>query len=74
MAKHKTYNFFYSLRETTIPCIRITSKKKPSAKTIPLRGTWVVREFDGIIWVMPCFPEITWGRLSRMHYVGKQPA
>ena len=54
--------------------IRIKAKRKPAAKTIPKSSTWVVREYANSSnsgkWIMPCYPEITWGRLSKLRYIG----
>ena len=58
--------------------IRIKSKRKPSAKTIPRSGTWVLQVYNinrktgECKWVMPCIPEITWGRLSHMKFIRKE--
>jgi len=53
--------------------IRIQSTRKPTEKTIPKRGTWVVYEFHRDYkgkWCMAPFPEITWPRLKQMKYIG----
>jgi hypothetical protein len=52
---------------------RITAKRKPGAKTQPYSGTWVVRykvpnEYKR--WCITCFPEITWGTLQKLTYIG----
>ncbi len=88
MAERKYYWFIFG--DLDGGRIRIRSKRKPAATTIPRRGTWVLQEFDlmakpeislspGSInyagkWVMPGFPEITWGRLSRLKFLGKEAA
>ncbi len=53
--------------------VRVWANKRPSEWTIPKRGTWV-----GNIWnvkknefEMPCFPEIPWGILKKMAYLGR---
>lgn len=46
--------------------IRIKAKKKPSKRVKP----YSLREFDGEAFVMPCFPEVTYTRLSKMDYIG----
>ena len=50
--------------------IRITNKRRPTLKGCPRTGTWVVREFTKGVWLMPAFPEITWGILKRGEYLG----
>lgn len=50
--------------------IRIRAAKKPSVKNIPKRGTWIVNEYNGIEWRLPCFPEITWGTIKTLQYIG----
>lgn len=57
--------------------IRIISGRKPGPKTKPRRGTWVVRELIPDMpgstkgkWRLPCFPEIAWGTLSKLEYLG----
>lgn len=49
--------------------IRIRAKKRPSIKTIPKSGTWVVNELINDEWRMPCFPEITWNFLNKLIYL-----
>jgi len=65
--------FYYLTENETI--IRIKKKQKPSAKTCPRSGTWVIEEYSNNSlnskWGMPCFPEITWNRLSQLTYIGK---
>lgn len=51
--------------------IKVLAKKRPSEETIPHWGTWVVNEWTGKEWVMPCFPEITWGTLKKLTYFGE---
>ena len=50
--------------------IRIRANRKPGPNTIPKRGTWVVQEYENGKWVMPSFPEITWGSLRKLFYAG----
>jgi len=55
--------------------IRIRSKRKPGANTIPKRGTWIVQEQNPknpLQWEGPCFPEITWGMLKKMVFLGRE--
>lgn len=51
--------------------LMVLAKRRPSEKTIPRSGTWVVREWHDKEWLMPCFPEITWGTLKKMLFVGQ---
>jgi hypothetical protein len=48
--------------------IKIRSYRRPSEKSA--RGIWVVREFTDGKWQMPCCPEITWGTLKKLIYLG----
>jgi hypothetical protein len=50
--------------------IRVKEKRRPSEKTIPINGTWVLREYAGGTWTMPCFPEVTFGMLKSLNYLG----
>lgn len=50
--------------------IRIATKRKPSLATRPEFGFWIVYEIIDGLWSMPTFPEITWGRLSKLEYLG----
>lgn len=53
--------------------IRIRHSRKPPQNQ-PWSGTWVVRELSKELkWEMPPFPEITWGTLSKMVYLGSVP-
>jgi len=63
-------NTYYYLDETE-GIIRIKSNRRPSVNTQRPSGTWIVNEYDGEDWIMPCFPEITWNRLSELKYIGK---
>lgn len=58
--------------------VLISAKRKPSEKNIPRSGAWVVREWysrsteiDCYGRDIPCFPEITWGRLKELTFVGE---
>ena len=62
--------FLYLAPENDAPVI-VNAKHRPSEKNIPTRGTWVLREWYEGKWTMPCFPEITWGRLKYLKFVGK---
>lgn len=80
----KEYYFYYSDGQPH-PIVRIRAKRQPGKNTIPRSGTWVVRQWickpqragffteSVCAWEMPCFPEITWGRLSKMKFVKKEP-
>ena len=61
--------YFYLCEDEMI--IRIKAKRRPSKYTIPKSSTWVVNEFCGRKWQMPCYPEITWGRLKELKFIGK---
>lgn len=51
--------------------IRIASYWTPSVKRIPKCGTWVIEvKDDKGNYVMPAFPEITWGTLSKFKHIG----
>lgn len=51
--------------------IQVKSNRRPSYETMPRSGSWIVRELqkDGT-WQMPCFPEIGYGHLSKLIYLG----
>lgn len=55
---------YYYMDENSV--IRIRAKRKPVKRSRP----YALREFTGRAWEMPCFPEISWGRLSKMNYIG----
>jgi len=62
--------FLYLHGEKSVPII-VHARSRPSEKSIPLRGTWVVKEFSADGWFMPCFPEITWGTLKNQKFIGE---
>lgn len=68
--KMKLKRFVYLDNEGNGSAISIVSKRKPSINTEPRSGTWVVSEWVKGEWQMPCFPEITLRRLSKMIFVG----
>lgn len=74
MTKPRTFFYYYSSNGGDVADIRIKGRRKPNITTIPFGGTWVVRELTEGKWVMPVFPEITWGRLSKMRFIGKLEA
>lgn len=59
--------YFYYIDDESV--IRIKSTIKPYKRRKP----WPIRAFDGKSWSMPCFPEITWSRLSSMQFLGSLP-
>lgn len=64
---------FYYFLDTDHSIIRIKYKRKPSEKSIPRSGAWIVYEYHPEYkdrWCMAPFPEITWGILKRMQYIG----
>jgi hypothetical protein len=66
--------FLYIDNRTRAP-IKVFAKKRPSIKSMPRSGTWVVNEWNphccGGKWQIPCFPEILWERLNSMIFVGE---
>lgn len=71
----REYYFYYRLPGSA-DMLRIKGKRRPSLASKPKRGTWVVSELqnrDGSFgYAMPSFPEITWGRLRELIYIGKE--
>jgi hypothetical protein len=67
----KLKNYHYIFVDTGV-ILRITEKRKPSLNTKPRSGTWIVKVFekDSNGFVMPCFPEITWGVLKNATFLG----
>jgi len=64
--------YFYYLTENE-RVIRVFAKQKPSVYRMLKSCTWIVQEWGGEHWEMPCFPEITLGKLNKMIYLGKAP-
>lgn len=63
--------YLYIENVTEAPVI-IFAKHRPSLKNIPSRGTWVLKEWFEDKWVMPCFPEITYGRILKdLKFIGR---
>lgn len=65
---------YHHYRDTDGSLIRIITKYTKPNKHYA-RGIWIVLEWskeDG--WHMPSFPEITWGRLKRLEYLGSVKA
>jgi hypothetical protein len=79
----KKWNKYIYLVPGTLTPLMITAKSRPSEKSIPKCGSWIVREWyrnnNGIAettkeeskWDIPCFPEITWGMVKTLIFVGK---
>ena len=66
--------YFHYLDNRSGVIIRIQAKVTPSLYSRPSNGTWIVREYypPAARWMMPNFPEITWGTLSKYFtYLGK---
>lgn len=59
-------NAYYYLDEPSF--IRIWSFWKPKKRDTPYK----LQKFVNGEWQSPCFPEITWRRLSEMRYIGKE--
>jgi len=57
----------------------VSAKRKPSVHTIPRSGAWIIKEWHETLnttkyegdWNLPCFPEITWGRLKELTFIGE---
>jgi hypothetical protein len=65
------YYYYYLTPEGAVIRLKV-ARGKPSKATIPEGGTWFpVYEWNGKQWVVACFPEITWGTLSKLEYIGK---
>ncbi len=63
--------FLYLEQKTHAPVI-VFAKKKPSEKTIPRNGAWVLTEWTGKKWSLPCFAQITWGTLKKqLTFIGE---
>ena len=63
-------NNYYYLDSKQLP-LRVRARVRPSEKH--RRGLWIVQEFSDGKWTMPCFPEIHWGILKKLTYIGKTP-
>lgn len=64
--------WFYYLDELECP-IRIKAPQKPRLNRMPRSGTLIVHEFNSESkqWSIGCFPEVTWGVLKDLRYIGK---
>ena len=70
MARKPCSRYIY-LKDVTNAPIMLYSSYKPSERNIPAHRTWPIREWDGKHWVMPCFPEITYGTIKKLKFIGK---
>ena len=57
--------FIYLTKDTHTP-IMIYGKVKPSIKSQPKSGTWILQEYCNSSWNYPCFPEITIERINKL--------
>lgn len=62
----------YFYHDEKLILIKIKAHNRPSAETVSRRGTWVLREAWEGRWEMPCFPEVTWGTLKNLTYLGSR--
>lgn len=62
--------FLYVTPEKYCPVL-VFANHRPSKNNIPRSGTWIVKEWIENQWGMPCFPEITWGMLKTLQFVGE---
>ena len=62
--------YLYLELETDAPII-VFAWRRQSQLTVPESGAWVLKEWDGKKWQMPCYPEVTWGVLKKLKYVGR---
>ena len=69
-----SYKYFYYLKteDGLSTIVRIKTKRKPSASTRPVSGLWAINELRDGKFVMPCYPEVTWGTLADLEFIGKQ--
>lgn len=61
--------YFYLERRARAP-VMVRATRRPSDKTVPRSGTWVLYEWDGKQWALAAFPEITWPILKTLVFVG----
>lgn len=62
--------YYHYLEQAGDVVVRVMASRKPSAKTMPRSGSWVVNERIGSMWRMPAFPEAGWHTLSQLEYLG----
>lgn len=58
--------YYHYLFDDTVIRVKASRRPGPDYK----RGSWVVQERAAGSWVMPGFPEITWGTLAKLEYLG----
>lgn len=63
-------SYLYISPKTQAPLL-IRAKQRPSPKRMPRSGTWVVREWCGDRWCIPCFPEIVWEKIKTLIFIGR---
>jgi hypothetical protein len=65
-------NLYRYLDPENMGVIQIKASRRPSVETRPRMGTWIVNEWTNEGWKMPPFPEVTWGTLSKLVYLGSE--
>jgi hypothetical protein len=65
-------NYYRYLDTDNNGIIEIKALRRPNIQSRPRSGTWIVREWTRRGWQIPNFPEITWGRLSKLIYLGSE--
>lgn len=66
------WHYYLSINGSITRVVRIKSKRRPSVKSIPKSGTWhPVQELVAGSWQMASYPEITWGAVKKLTYLGK---
>jgi hypothetical protein len=66
MKDSKYRSFHYAAPDGSV--LRVVARSKPSQTGT--YKTWRVSEFQKGKWVMPAFPEITYGALAKLEYLG----
>lgn len=61
-------SFLYATKDNLSP-VMVRARIKPSVRNIPKCGTWIISEYGAGRWCAT--GEVTWGRLSQLHYIGK---
>ena len=64
----KYRRYFYITNKGNV--ISVSAKAKPSWKTMPRSGAWVVREHTKMGYEMPAFPEIVFETIKSLIYIG----
>lgn len=71
--KGNSINYWHYADASGSGIVRIKSWRRPSISSKPPRGgTWVVEELKEGQWIMPPLPEVTWGTLKKLIYIGSQ--